>query len=604
MRSPTRLGLVAGALLYAVVCPVSAQVVPPPASEVPIPVKPRTDSGPDSARIKPDTIKPPIGRFADPALYEVGPQYEWNREQLFATGALNLGDLLDRIPGVTTFRSGWLATPQTATYNAYFRRVRVFYDDVEIDNLDNTSGEVLDLSSVQLWSLEHLSIERSAGELRIYMRSWRVDNTDPYTRADVATGNEDTNFYRGYYGKRFQNGAALQFAGQQYGVRSSRFAGAGDALSLLTRYGVAKKRWSLDAFVLRHHPTRDIQRPAAGLGRPPVLSLDATYTDAYLRAGVGRSNRGPWAQVTVASLGFKGTTGPDRSVAATSQPDTLERRASETQYNVSAGYTLGALRVEVQDRLRAIRGSTYNGASGRLDLVTPIGVVTGFVEHDGYRQTTNADAGIRAQPLPFIAFSGSIAQSVPRTSGVSTLATTTSARGEVALKLFGPWFAGGMISSERNIGLAPLVYDTLLQAIAPGKATARTASLRGPIVAGFGIDAWLVKWDQTRPYQPEYQSRSEIYYANNFAKRFPRGDFDIRVAGVYEYRSHTTFPLATGDVRTEVAKTLSAQLEIRLLRAVLTYQQRNILGYQYQIIPGFEMPRVLAIYGVRWEFWN
>ncbi|MEO8578605.1 MAG: Plug domain-containing protein [Gemmatimonadales bacterium] len=604
MRSPTRLGLVAGALLYAVVCPVSAQVVPPPASEVPIPVKPGTDSGPDSARIKADTIKPPIGRFADPVLYEIGPQYEWNREQLFATGALNLGDLLDRIPGVTTFRSGWLATPQTATYSADFRRVRVFYDDVEMDNLDNTSGGVLDLSSVQLWSLEHLSIERSAGELRIYMRSWRVDNTDPYTRADVATGNEDTNLYRGYYGKRFQNGAALQFAGQQYGVRSSRFAGAGDALSLLTRYGVAKKSWSLDGFVIRHHPTRDIQRPTAGLGRPPVLSLDATYTDAYVRAAVGSSNRGPWAQVTVASLAFKGTTGPDRSVAATSQPDTLERRVSETQYNVSAGYTLGALRVEVQDRLRAIRGSTYNGASGRLDLVTPVGVVTGFVEHDGYRGTTNADAGIRAQPLPFIAFSGSVAQSVPRTSGVSSPATTTSARGEVALKLFGPWLGAGMISSDRSGGLAPAVYDTLLQATAPGKTSARTASIRGPIIAGFGIDAWVVKWDQSRPYQPEYQSRSEIYYANNFAKRFPRGDLDIRLAGVYEYRSHTTFPLSTGDVRTEAAKTVSAQLEIRLLRAVLTYQQRNILGYQYQVIPGFEMPRVLAIYGVRWEFWN
>ena len=47
-----------------------------------------------------------------------------------------------------------------------------------------------------------------------------------------------------------------------------------------------------------------------------------------------------------------------------------------------------------------------------------------------------------------------------------------------------------------------------------------------------------------------------------------------------------------------------ALLEIRILRAVVTYQQRNILSYQYEIIPGFEMPRVLAIYGVRWDFWN
>jgi hypothetical protein len=76
------------------------------------------------------------------------------------------------------------------------------------------------------------------------------------------------------------------------------------------------------------------------------------------------------------------------------------------------------------------------------------------------------------------------------------------------------------------------------------------------------------------------------------------------VSGVYEYRSHTNFPLAAGVVRTEVAKTISALLEIRIMRAVISYQQRNILAYPYQVVPGFEMPRVLAIYGVRWDFWN
>ena len=86
----------AGALFYAAASPARAQVVTPPASEVPIPVKPKTDSGPDS--VKTDTVKAPIGRFADPALYEIGPQYDWNRAQLFATGALTVVDLLDRIP--------------------------------------------------------------------------------------------------------------------------------------------------------------------------------------------------------------------------------------------------------------------------------------------------------------------------------------------------------------------------------------------------------------------------------------------------------------------------------------------------------------------------
>lgn len=599
----------AGALFYAAAFPARAQVVPPPASTVPIPVKPKTDSLPDSLKVKRDSIKAPIGRFADPATYEIGPQYEWNREQLFATGMLTLADLLDRIPGVTAFRSGWLATPQTATYNSDFRRVRVFYDGIEIDALDNTTGGLLDLSTVQLWTLEHLSIERSASELRLYLRSWRVDNTDPYTRVDIATGNEDTNLYRGFYGKRFDNGGVLQLAGQQYGVTSTRFAGAGNGLSLLGRVGIARKAWSFDGFFSRTHNTRDIQRPIAGSGRPPILSLDGTYTDAYLRAAVGHVGGGPWAQATVASLGFRGTTGPDRTVGATSQPDTLPRKTTETQYNVSAGYTLGAARVEVQDRLRALEGTSYNSASARFDLVTSFAVLSGFAEHDGFNQTTKVDAGIRLQPLPFIAVAGSIAHSAAGSysnpnSGSGSLPKGTSAHGEVALRIFRPWVSAGIISIDKTQGLAPVVYDTLFLPTTAGRRNAGTASIRGPLGRGFGIDAWIVRWDSTWQYQPQYQSRSEINFANNFRNRFPRGDFEVRAAVVYEYRGHNIFPLATGDIRNGAAKTLSGQLELRILRAVVSYQQRNILAYQYQVIPGFEMPRVLAIYGVRWEFWN
>ena len=568
---------------------------------MPIPAKPKPDSASDSALVKRDSIKAPIGRFADPATYEIGAQYEWNRAQLFATGALSVADILDRIPGATTFRSGWLATPQTATFNGDFRRVRVFYDGIEIEPLDKTTGGMLDLSTVQLWTLEHLSIERSADELRLYMRSWRVDNTDPYTRVDIATGNEDTNLYRGFYGKRFDNGGVLQLAGQQYGVASPRFAGSGDALSVIGRLGIARKKWSIDGFVNRTHATRDIERPLPG--NSPVLSLDGTNTNAYLRAAVGGVSSGPWAQVIVASLAFKGTTGPDRSVGATSQPDTLPRRSSETQYNLSAGYTFGPARLEVGDRLRAFNGATYNSTSGRLDLVSPFGVLSSFIEHDGLRQRTTADAGIRFQPLSFIALAGSIGQST-QGSVTGSIPNTTSARAEAALRIFGPWVSAGIVTADNEEGLAPIVYDTLFLPTAPGRATAKTASIRGPIGRGFGIDAWVTRWDQTRPYQPQYLSRSEINFASNFLGRFPRGDFEVRAAGVYEYRGSTVFPLAAGDVRNAPAKTLSALLEIRIMRAVVSYQQRNILAYPYQIVPGFEMPRVLAIYGVRWDFWN
>ncbi|HEY0529292.1 MAG TPA: Plug domain-containing protein [Gemmatimonadaceae bacterium] len=605
MRSSgARLGLLAGALLYAGASNAEAQVVPPPASEVPIPVKPKTDSGvPDSVLVVRDSVKAQVGRFADPSLYEIGPQYEWNREQLFATGALTLVDLLDRIPEVTTFRSGWIATPQTATYNTDFRRVRIFFDGVEMDNLDNTTGGVLELSSIPMWTLEHVSIERSAWELRVFLRTWRVNNTTPYTRADITTGNEETNLYHGFYGKRYDNGGVLQLAGQQYGVRSARFAGSGDALSLLTRVGVAKKSWSVDGVVARTHSTRDLQRPIGGSDRSPVLGLDATNTTAYLRAAVGRADGGPWAQLTAASLGYKGTTNPNRTTGATSQPDTTERRRSESQYVMDAGYTAGPARFEVRDRFRTTLGESFNAFSGSLDLVSPIGVISGFAEHDAFRDVTDADVGVRAHPLPFVALAGSIAHT-SQNGFLSTGGGSMSARAEVGLKIFGPWFTGGYLTTETTTGLAPAVYDTLLLPTSPGRRSAYTGSIRGPLPGGFGIDAWVVRWNSTDYYQPEFQSRSEVNYSNNFLKRFPHGDFEVHAALSYDYRSHMIFPLQAADVRLAAAKTLNGLLEIRILRAVISYQQRNINGYQYQIVPGFEMPRVLAIYGVRWEFWN
>ncbi|HEX3533059.1 MAG TPA: Plug domain-containing protein, partial [Gemmatimonadaceae bacterium] len=528
--------------MYGGISPAQAQVPTPPISQVPIPAKPDSirDSAlvkADSARlkadsIKADSIKAPIGRFADPLTYEIGPQYDWNRAQLFATGALTLVDLLDRIPGITTFRSGWLSTPQTAAFNGDFRRVRVFYDGLEMDNLDNTTGGVLDLSTVQIWTLEHLTIERSANELRLYLRSWRVDNTDPYTRVDVATGNEDTNLYRGFYGKRYDNGGVLQLGGQQYGVASPRFSGSGDALSLLGRVGIARKSWSVDGFVTRQHATRDIER--AALGRPPILSLDQTTTNAYLRAAIGGTSGGPWAQVTAASLAFKGTTRPDRNVGATSQPDTLERRILENQYTVGGGYTAGPARLEINDRLRARAGTSSNAVSGRLDFATRLGVLSGFAEHDGSRHTTNADVGARIQPLPFLALSGSVASSKP--NGGGPMASTTTLRGEAGLRILGPWISAGLITTDKTEGLAPLVYDTLLLPTPAGRATGRTVSIRGPLGRGFGIDSWLTSWDQARDYMPKYQSRSEINFTNNFIKRFPRGDFEVHAAAAYEYR--------------------------------------------------------------------
>src|SRR5678810_1099911 len=136
-------------------------------------------------------------------------------------------------PGATTTRGGWIASPAAGAYLGDARRVRVFYDGFEMPALDPRAGNVLDLTQVSLWSAEDAVVEQAPDEVRVYLRSWRVRTTNPETRTDVNTGDQQTNMYRGFYGRRFRNGAAFQFGAQQYGTTPpTLFGSASDQTSV------------------------------------------------------------------------------------------------------------------------------------------------------------------------------------------------------------------------------------------------------------------------------------------------------------------------------------------------------------------------------------
>ena len=71
-----------------------------------------------------------------------------------------------------------------------------------------------------------------------------------------------------------------------------------------------------------------------------------------------------------------------------------------------------------------------------------------------------------------------------------------------------------------------------------------------------------------------------------------------------EYRGRMVFPTSGTPVGVGSARWFAGLVEIRILRAVVSYQQRNLLSAQYEIVPGYLSARQLSIYGVRWEFWN
>ena len=582
-----------------------------PASEVPLPTKPKTDSAGDTVKAKTDTIKPAVGRFYDPHTSDQSARTEWNREEMFASGALTLIDLLDHIPEITTFRSGWISTPQVAAYNGDVSRVRVFIDDVEMDALNGRDGGVLDLASIQIWTLEHVTLERSASELRIYLRTWRVERTTPYTRTDITTGNENTNLYRGYYGKRYDRGQLLQVGGQQYGTSSSRTAGTGDALSLLGRIGIGKKSWSADAYVNRTHVNRATQTVLPTSNRPAIPPLDASTTLAYFRAGFGHVEEGPWLQIVAATQQFRessphtsGTASAPTTTSGIPVPrDTADTTTSSSQIVIGGGLRFGPGRLTLQERLRTTAHRRDYGPSARLEIGSGLNVIDAYAESDALRRVTLAEASVRVQPFRFLALAAAASH---RTASIEPGGgpSGTSLRGSAGVKLFRLWLTGGLITSDTSLRPAAPVYDTSYVASPVGRSTGVTTTLRGPIWKGIGTDSWVTHWSNPLMYQPRYASRSEINYANNFQTRFPTGDFGVRAAVAMEYRGRVSFPTSATAVGAGSSRVISGLLEIRILRAVVSYQQRNILAYPYDIIPGFQMPRVLAIYGVRWEFWN
>jgi hypothetical protein len=392
---------------------------------VPIPPKTRADSAkidsvrgiPDTTRTKQraDSIQPPLAVSELPPEVRVGRVLHWTRDSIFTTGAITLADLLERVPGITTFRTGWLASAQTAAYLGDFRRVRVFRDGVEMDAIDPRNGGAQELLDVQLWQADEITVERAAGEIRVYVRTWTTRNTTAYTRVDVATGDEDTNLYRGFYGKRWGNGLALQVGAQQYGTGTrNRLGGGGDALDAVLRLGWARRGWSVDGYFRRLGRTRDVTVSVEGDSLLP--GIDPRRNEAYFRLAYGNPDRrGPWVQAIASALGvslggtavasrdsafafLRSATVGSRVTRTLQSIDSLpaaDSSVSRTQYVLTGGYTLGAVRLSVTDRLRATQGSTYNSPSVRLAYDRPRLTVSALGEWGGVGGVRVDTASIR-----------------------------------------------------------------------------------------------------------------------------------------------------------------------------------------------------------------
>ena len=637
----------------------------PPAGRdtIRVPLPPRADSVPrgDTTRavvkppadtVKPpaDTLKPPLPRTSLPAIIEIGPARIYDRTALYATGALTLGDLLGRVPGLTEFTTGWLGAPSTVAVMGDVRRLRLFLDGIEVDPLDPRQRGAPAANDLPILSLEEVRIERGADEVRVHARTWRVDRTTPYTRADVATGDQNTNLYRAFFGRRFSHGEALQLSAEQFSTQPIRALPSSDALNLMLRLGATRGPWAADLFAQRSRRNRG---PWVGFGGSRAVDtipgLESYRTTAYARVSNGDSEAGRWIQLSAATTSF--TLSPRESnefsaspggSATTTIPDST---FSVGQYVVSAGATYGPFRVSATERLRAFAGRTESSPSARASVETPLLAASLLAEAKSPLTPSRLEATARLTPMPRLALLASASRTgggifdrmLGDTTGGRTIdasgryqpaplffypgydslevarygiSARTNLRAEAGIRVGDLWLSGGIVrrGATTLIPAAELIADTVVGTAVrvEGEATASTAAIRGRLFKSLYADAWGIAWnDSSGLYRPRFQSRSELYLQTNLLNRFPRGNFGLLASLAHEYRSSVRFPLP-GDSLVSIpdVRTLALKIEIRVQTAVVSYQFRNVLQERYQFVPGFLMPRQTQFYGVRWDFWN
>jgi hypothetical protein len=575
-----------------------------------VPVPPREDSllrrdslvQRDSARsavsaVARDSIKAPMASAEAPMLADPGGSFVWDRRDLFSTGALTVQDLLDRVPGLTGFRSGWIAEPMFASFLGDPGRVRVFLDGLELEEIDPRMRRIWDLTQIPLWALDDLRIERSASEIRIHLRSWRVDRTTSYTRTDVYTGDQATNLYRGLFGRRYRHGEALQFAGQQYGTDPGRLAESSDQLGILARVGWARVGWSADAFLLRGDRHRG--RTLSAL-QDTIPDTESTRTEAYVRVGWGNTDRGPWVQAlaNASKYAFGGTTSSfPLGTTPTPGADTSRSRA---QYVLAGGYVVGPFRASLTQRFLVGSGRRTATPAARIGVETKFFTVAAFGEGRGVDSTRRLEVAAVARPFSFVFVAGAIAEERPEASP-----PTRFVRGEAGIRLRDLWLSGGVLRRDSVRADAPTIFRRTTSSFIEPSAEGVFATVRGRIWKALYAEAQGIQWNDTGSYyRPRHQTRSELYISTSLLDKFPSGNFHLLASAVHEYRSSTLWPDTEGPIRVLGYRTVSTLLQVRILSAEVFWNLRNILGERYSHIPGYAAPRITNIYGVRWEFWN
>ena len=571
-------------------------------------LRPDTTTIPDS--IAPDSFVAQLPQLgAPPGPVPKAGRIVFGHDELWFSGAVTLGELLQRIPGVFLVRAGWFARPEVIQYAGQgATSVEVYWDGFALDPLGQDSTG-LDLSAINLGLVQRVEVEVLPSVLRVYLYSDEQTVRKPRTETSFSTGDASTNSYRIRYLNRWKGGPGMDlgvsFLGGS-GVANSR--GLSSDLTLWAKGSwIPSDRYGVQYQVVSVSLDRDSVAMNAGPPFPSSVPGRRVHrTDMFLRGFIASGAGGTGLRLDAIA---GGSSYSDTSTALGRQ---------EMQGSLVLGYRAERWSSELTTRVRDSDTpfEVQLRAAASPSPILTVSAVAISRSHLGGRHSIEAALQAELRPVPALALHGAFrarsavgapvlltdtAQKVlDLSAGVSL--TTRPLDLDLSFARHGvyappvPGTFGPVVPAYPSLAVKTA---TVSFALRPKAYLTFSGWYREPLTSGLAET-------QVSAYEPPHHSRLWATFRSRLLPVLRRGAFDFTAeVGMEGWGRGALGADAAGNpILLKGATIIDYRVEMRLLNAALFWTIRNARGERYSVLPGLPMPVGNQSYGVRWEFSN
>ncbi|HXY20366.1 MAG TPA: hypothetical protein VEH83_10265 [Gemmatimonadales bacterium] len=565
----------------------------------------RADTTPVPDSLRPDSFLPQLPRLgAPPGPLPKAGRIVFDHDALWFSGALSLGELLAKIPGVFLARAGWFGRPEVLHYAGQgAASVELFWDGFAMDPLGRDSAG-FDLSQISLGLLQRVEVEVLPTVLRVYLFSDAQLVRRPRTETSFATGDASTNTYRIRYLNRWKDGVGVGVGVEFLGTAASNSSTSHS--NNLTVWG--KGSWSpsprlgVEYQAVSMSVDRDGYPVNAADGTPFTLPNPKSHrSDVFFRGFAATRDDGM-------GLRFDALAG---STSYTDSSAALDR--SELQGAAILGYRAERWSSDLTARVRDTSTPfelQLRAAASPLSLLTVSGSVDGRT-HTGARHSLDASLGAELRPWRALAIHGA----ARLRDAVASPAVLTDTAQKVTDVSGGVSVTGSLadldVTYTRHGAFRAPVYG-IFDSVVPGYPSLAVRTVSASFAFRPALFLSLAGWYRhpldpvTSAYEPPHHARVTATFRSRLLPILRRNAFDFTAEVGVESWSHGAMGVDANNlpVRLPGAVVFDYRAEMRLLGAALFWTIRNARDEHYALVPGVPMPPPAQRYGVRWEFTN